>query len=79
MYEDIVEQSADERAGRKVECPLRVLRGRKNVIEARFDALAKWRSQCENVDLASCALDCRHYIPEEVLDELLQHHQEFFT
>ena len=79
MYEDIVEQNADERSGRKVECPLRVLWGRKGVIETKFDALAEWRSQCDNVDLASCALDCGHYIPEEVPDKLLQHIRDFFT
>ena len=79
MYEDIDEQNADERAGRKVECPLRVLWGRQGVIETKFDALDEWRSQCENVDLASCALDCGHYIPEEVPDELLQQLREFFT
>ncbi|CAF9931766.1 MAG: hypothetical protein HETSPECPRED_008190 [Heterodermia speciosa] len=79
MCEDIDEQKADERARRKVECPLRVLWGRKGVIEAKFDALAEWRSQCENVDLASCALDCGHYIPEEAPDELLQHLRNFFA
>ena len=79
MQEDIAEQDADEKAGKRIICPLRVIWGKKGVIEAKFDALTAWRAQCENVDLASCALDCGHYIPEEKPEELLQHIREFFT
>ena len=79
MQEDIDEQNADEQAEKKIVCPLRVIWGKTGIIEAKFDALAEWRTQCENVDPASCALQCGHYIPEEAPDQLLQHIRDFFT
>ena len=78
MQEDIAEQKADEQAGKKITCPMRVIWGRKGVIEAKFDALTEWRRQCEHVDPGSCALDCGHFIPEEEPEMLLKHIKEFF-
>ena len=78
MQEDIDEQKADEQTGKKITCPLRVLWGKKGVIEAKFDAIAEWSLQCDHVDPASCALDCGHYIPEAKPVELLKHIEDFF-
>ena len=79
MQEDIEEQGVDAQVGKKIICPLRVIWGKKGVIEAKFNALTEWRLQCEYVDPASCALDCGHFIPEEEPEELLRHIKDFFN
>ena len=79
MQEDIEEQKADEQARKKMTCPLRVLWGKKGVIEAKFNAVNEWRKVCDNVDQKSCALNSGHYIPEEDPQGLLHHINDFFT
>ena len=81
MKEDVEEQKRDlGAAGRKIKCPVRLLWGAHGLVEKRFDCVAEWRKVCEEgcVDGKSEALDCGHYIVEELPDESLQHILEFF-
>ncbi|KAL8950571.1 MAG: hypothetical protein Q9222_003405 [Ikaeria aurantiellina] len=78
--EDIEEQKADEEAGRKIKCPVRVLWGKEGVVEKYFDAKKEWAKVTEDglVDEKSCALPSGHFIPEEVPEELVRHIKDFF-
>ncbi|KAK7546313.1 putative epoxide hydrolase [Phyllosticta citricarpa] len=59
--------------GRKITTPLRVLWGKKGVIELFFDALKEWgRVVGEGVELDGWAVDSGHYIPEEAPEEVLR-------
>jgi len=72
---DLEHEQADRDAGRRIQCPTRVLWGRHGVIERCFDALAEWKPL--TIDLDGEALPCGHYIPEEAPDLLLQHITDF--
>jgi haloacetate dehalogenase len=65
----------EEDGGRKVSCPIRVLWGKRGVIEAHFDCLALWRERAEIVD--GEALMGGHYLAEEVPDEVISRTLEF--
>ncbi|KAL8662002.1 MAG: hypothetical protein Q9168_008320 [Polycauliona sp. 1 TL-2023] len=72
--EDIEEQTADEEAGRKIQCPLMVLWGKEGVVEKLFDARAEWRKVCAegSLDEEGCfAVEGGHFIPEERPDDVL--------
>ena len=73
---DLIHDRADRDAGRKVECPLKVLWGGRGVIEKCFDALALWREVARSVE--GGPLDCGHYIAEEAPDALLAEIRAFF-
>ncbi|KAL8743660.1 MAG: hypothetical protein Q9190_004004 [Brigantiaea leucoxantha] len=62
---DIEEFEADEEAGRKVECELMVLWGKMGVVERCFDAMAEWKKVASGKVVGE-ALECGHFIPEEV-------------
>ncbi len=72
---DLEHDRADRAAGRRIECPLRVLWGRHGIIERCFDPLAEWRAVAARV--SGEALDCGHYIPEEAPEALLAHLLDF--
>lgn len=74
---DLQEARADLAAGRRIRCPIRVLWGRKGVLEERFDCLALWREVSEG-EVEGEAVESGHYIAEEVPDVLLRHIREFF-
>lgn len=74
---DLEEQKADLNVGSKIKCPLRVLWGKKGVIEAQFDALKEWRKVCDGV-VDGEAVESGHYIPEEVPDVLVRHVKKYF-
>lgn len=74
---DLVEARKDREEGRKIKCPVRVLWGKKGVIEASFDALAEWKEVSEG-EVTGEAVNSGHYISEEVPDVLLRHVNEFF-
>lgn len=65
----------EEDGGRKVTCPIRVLWGKRGVIEAHFDCLALWRERAETVD--GEALMGGHYLAEEMPEEVISHTIEF--
>ncbi|WP_281915523.1 alpha/beta fold hydrolase [Caldimonas thermodepolymerans] len=73
---DLEHDRADMAAGRRVEQPLRVLWGARGVVGANFDVLALWRERAREVD--GRALDCGHYIAEELPQALLEEMQDFF-
>jgi haloacetate dehalogenase len=74
---DLEEARADREAGKKMQCPVRVLWGKKGVIQMKFDALGEWRDVSDG-EVSGEAVDSGHYIPEEVPDVLLKHAEDFF-
>ena len=79
--EDIEEQKADEAAGRKIRCPLRVLWGTEGVVGKLFDAKAEWRRVCVEGALdeeGSFAVEGGHFIPEERPEDVVRCVLEFF-
>lgn len=73
---DLDHDRADRAAGRKIECPVRVLWGKQGVIERCFRPLDDWRRvACE---VTGRALDCGHYIAEEAPAALLAEIEDFF-
>lgn len=75
---DLEEARRDLEEGRKIKCPIRVLWGKKGVIERCFDALEEWRAVCEG-EVSGEVVDSGHYIAEEVPEVLLNHVREFFV
>ncbi|KAL1629062.1 hypothetical protein SLS56_005616 [Neofusicoccum ribis] len=75
---DCEEQKRDREAGKKIKCDLRVLWGRKGVIEKFFKALEEWRKVCEG-EVSGEAVDSGHYVPEEVPDVVVRNIKEFFV
>ncbi|BDD60360.1 hypothetical protein MPDQ_000449 [Monascus purpureus] len=75
---DLDDARADIAAGRQIQCPLRVLWGKKGVIEKSFNAIEDWKEVSATKEVDGHAVDCGHYIPEEAPQELLQNILEFF-
>ena len=75
---DLVEARRDREEGRKIRCPIKVLWGKKGVIERSFDALKEWRDVSDG-EVTGESVDAGHYIAEEVPDLLLKHVKEFFV
>jgi haloacetate dehalogenase len=78
--EDLEEQRKELEEGRKIVCPLRVLWGKKGLVEKKFNAKLEWEKVCEEGrwDDGSEAVESGHYIPEEVPEVLLKQILEFF-
>jgi haloacetate dehalogenase len=74
---DLEEARKDLGEGRRVRCELRVLWGKKGVIERDFDAVKEWEAVCDGV-VSGESVDTGHYIAEEVPDVLLKHVKDFF-
>ena len=75
---DLKEQREDLRMGNLISCPLRVIWGRRGVIEKCFDAVKEWRAVVEEgVEVDGYAVDSGHYIPEEVPDDVVAAIREF--
>ncbi len=64
---DLLHDRQDE--DRRIAAPLLALWGREGIVHRCFDVLAAWRERAGEV--SGRALDCGHYIPEELPDELL--------
>lgn len=75
---DLVEARSDKEQGRKIRCPVRVLWGKKGVVEKSFDCLGEWRNVSEG-EVSGEAVESGHYIAEEVPEVLLKHVNEFFV
>ncbi|MBL8513963.1 MAG: alpha/beta hydrolase [Betaproteobacteria bacterium] len=73
---DLEHDRADRTAGRMIECPLAVHWGAHGVIEKCFQPLVEWRKVAREVSGGS--LECGHYIPEEVPEDLLECVEMFF-
>lgn len=69
---DLEHDRDDRSAGRRVECPLLVLWGRRGFVHRSYDVLSVWEEYGKQVQ--GTALDCGHFLPEEapeaVIDEL---------
>lgn len=73
---DMEHDRADVERGHKIVCPLRVLWGAKATLHRCFQPLDEWRHMAR--DVSGRALECGHYLPEEVPDELLAEALAFF-
>ena len=62
---------------RRIECPLLALWGRRGVMERYCDVLATWRERAG--DVQGRALDCGHYLPEEMPEETASALRSFFV
>jgi haloacetate dehalogenase len=68
---DLEHDQDDERGSRYLTVPLLVLWGSKGTVGKQFDVLACWREKSK-AEVAGKALDCGHFVPEEVGDEMLR-------
>jgi haloacetate dehalogenase len=67
---------ADDKAGRKIQCPLLVLWGGKNTVGALWDMLGSWREKSA-AQVTGKPLDCGHFLQEESPDNLLAELRQF--
>jgi haloacetate dehalogenase len=74
---DLEEQREDIKQGKKIQCPVTILWGKKGLIELKYDAIAEWKKVSDS-SVEGEALDCGHYIPEEKPDILMEHIKSFF-
>jgi haloacetate dehalogenase len=58
----------DQADPRKIACPLLVLWGLKGAMQPLYDVLATWRERAS--DVRGQGLDCGHWMPEELPDEV---------
>ena len=75
---DLEMDSADEKIGKKVQCPLHVLWGGKGTIGGMWDVIATWRAKCA-ASVTGRPLDCGHFLQEERPEEVLRELVQFFT
>ncbi|MDX1633744.1 MAG: alpha/beta hydrolase [Marinobacter sp.] len=73
---DLVHDTEDFRAGRKVECPLLVLWGEQGFVHRSYDVLAVWREYATRVE--GHTLPCGHFLPEEAPGPTLDALHRFF-
>ncbi|MCW5750308.1 MAG: alpha/beta hydrolase [Alphaproteobacteria bacterium] len=71
---DLEHDRAD--AGRRLACPLLALWGGRNLTGQHYDVLAAWRERA--ADVHGRPLDCGHYLPEELPDQVLAEFKTFF-
>lgn len=62
--------------GKRLSVPLQVLWGKKGAIEKCFDTMSLWQSRAANV--TGEALDCGHYMAEEIPEDIIQRFRNFF-
>ncbi|WP_029429496.1 alpha/beta fold hydrolase [Blastococcus sp. URHD0036] len=66
---------ADRAAGRRITCPVQVLWAGRGALAAWYDTLAVWREWAD--DVTGRALDCGHFIVEELPAQTLAALREF--
>ena len=69
---------ADEKAGKKIKCPLHALWGAKGTVGSLWDVLATWREMCAAL-VTGKALDCGHFLQEESPQDVLMELHQFFS
>ena len=74
---DLEMDEADDRAGRKIQCPLHALWGAKGTVGVLWDVLATWREKCA-APVTGKALDCGHFLQEERPQDLMTELLQFF-
>ncbi|MDA1118335.1 MAG: alpha/beta hydrolase [Proteobacteria bacterium] len=75
---DLEHDRASRAAGKKIQCPLLVLWGRKAKIEAWYDALAIWRGYC-SAEVSGGPVDSGHYLAEEAPEAVVKRLGAFFS
>ena len=75
---DLVHDRASRAAGQKIQCPLRVLWGRKGKIQQWYDALGIWQEYCA-ADVSGGPVNSGHYLAEEAPGEVLAHVKDFLS
>jgi haloacetate dehalogenase len=75
---DLDMDRADDKAGKKIQCPIHVLWGRKGTINALWDVLATWRAKSVG-PATGRALDCGHFLQEEAPQDVLSELRQFFA
>lgn len=76
---DMEEARKDIEAKRHVKCRVRVLWGKKGVIEKTYDAISEWKEVHASGEVDGESVDCGHYIPEEAPDVIVKHIRDFFV
>ena len=76
---DLEEAREDIEASRQILCPLRILWGKKGVIEKTYDAIGEWKQVHATGEVDGESVDCGHYIPEEAPNVVLKHIREFLV
>ena len=64
---DFEHDEADQRAGRRIACPVLALWSGRGALQTWYDTLGIWRGWADDVQGQS--LDCGHFLPEEAPDE----------
>ena len=74
---DLDHDRASRAAGQKIACDVHLLWGQRGVVQALFDPLALWRTQC-SATVTGVALPAGHFIPEELPQETAAGLRAFF-
>ena len=74
---DLVHDRADRKDGKKLEMPLRVLWGEHGLVNQCFTPIADWQA-VSNGEVSGRAVECGHYIPEELPELVIQEAKAFF-
>lgn len=69
---------ADEKAGRKIQCPVHALWGAKGTVGVLWDVIATWREKSV-ATVTGKALDCGHFLQEEDPQGLIKELLQFFV
>ena len=75
---DLEQDRADRDTGRRLTVPLRVLWAKHGAVERCFDVLGAWR-EASRSEVSGFAVDCGHYLAEEVPDLVAEQMLEFFA
>lgn len=63
-----IDQSYSSPGAGKIRCPVHLLWGGKGLVGKRYDTLNVWKDYAENV--SGRGMDCFHWLPEEMPDEI---------
>jgi haloacetate dehalogenase len=75
---DLEHDRADQAAGKRVECPVRVLWGARGVVNRLFTPIEDWQSRTRQI-VTGRVTPTGHYIPEETPDLLVEEIRAFFA
>ncbi|KAJ3321422.1 hypothetical protein HDU93_003396 [Gonapodya sp. JEL0774] len=71
---DLQHDRASRAAGRRVQCDVLVLWGKKARVGSWYDPVAVWKSYCDaSVKVSGFGVDAGHYIPEENPEQTLKY------
>jgi haloacetate dehalogenase len=74
---DLDMDKVDDKAGKKIQCPIHVLWAGKGTVGVLWDVLATWRAKSA-APVTGKALDCGHFLQEEAPQDVLVELQQFF-